>query len=406
MNLEKLFSGISVVIDDEIGNEEANITRIVEQVTARGIPTLKFESLPSDKEVSNFNSLSFVLLDWRLGADGPDAEDVEAGVKVPGTLAGYNDEQNMAFLRLLREACYCPVFIFTNETAEDIVERLVAQGLYIQGQPNHIFVQSKSAVEGKDKLFEVIDCWLKKNPSVYVLKEWEREYSNAKNQLFSDFQKLSVVWPKVLWRTIGKDEGNKSLELGELISRNLETRMTPFEFEGELLESEEEHIDGAELRRVLEGERFLTNVTKDSKTGDVYFEEGKTNEGEKRQKYWLNIRAQCDLLRSSNPELYLLPGKVIPDSSDKLTFHEGQFIEKPNHAIVAFLHGGNIIQFSFDLTIKKRNGFEGTDGVQKVGCLLPPYISKIQQRFALYLHRHGLPRIPDEAYPLGQTDPR
>ena len=34
---------------------------------------------------------------------------------------------------------------------------------------------------------------------------------------------------------------------------------------------------------------------------------------------------------------------------------------------------------------------------QRIGRLLHPYLTRIQQRYALYLQRQGLPRIPEEA---------
>ena len=36
---------------------------------------------------------------------------------------------------------------------------------------------------------------------------------------------------------------------------------------------------------------------------------------------------------------------------------------------------------------------------QRIGRLLHPYLTRIQQRFGLYLQRQGLPRIPEAAIP-------
>ena len=33
----------------------------------------------------------------------------------------------------------------------------------------------------------------------------------------------------------------------------------------------------------------------------------------------------------------------------------------------------------------------------RIGRLLHPYLTRIQQRYALYLQRQGLPRIPEKA---------
>jgi len=112
----------------------------------------------------------------------------------------------------------------------------------------------------------------------------------------------------------------------------------------------------------------------------------------------LNIRAQCDLVHSSNPELYCLRGRIVDEGKinqdDGLHFREGEFIEKINHAIVPCIDNGKIIEFLFrDLKPKEWKNIKD----KRIGRLLPPYITRIQQRYALYLQRQGLPRIPEIA---------
>ena len=195
---------------------------------------------------------------------------------------------------------------------------------------------------------------------------------------------------------------SKSLEMGELISRNLHSRMTPFEFNNEILDKNSE-VPRGELRKVLEGERFLNKNSlhdDDISTGDLFKEEYQDN-GETKYRYYLNIRAQCDLLRSNNAdkvELYCLKGRIFDENKINneggSSIIEGQFIEKINNSIVPFLDGGQIIEFLFrDIKPKKWKDLKE----KRVGRLLPPYINRIQQRYALYMQRQGLPRIPDAA---------
>ena len=51
-------------------------------------------------------------------------------------------------------------------------------------------------------------------------------------------------------------------------------------------------------------------------------------------------------------------------------------------------------QFKFNDLYKKEYPQISDD---RVGRIIHPYITKIQQRYALYLQRQGLPRIPEEA---------
>ena len=75
-----------------------------------------------------------------------------------------------------------------------------------------------------------------------------------------------------------------------------------------------------------------------------------------------------------------------------IPFIDGQFIEKVNHSIIGCIDNGNIIEFLFkDLHIINWKSMKG----KRIGRLLPPYITSIQQRYGLYLQRQGLPRIPD-----------
>lgn len=391
MNTIELFNGIAVVIDDEINDEKANIRDILNQIEQNNVPCLTYQSIPSDEIIKNFNNLSFLLLDWKLN------KDIE-GVKLPQELRESYIEENLDFIKNFLTVCYCPIFIFTNEEKNSIIMELEQAGILFKNRPSYILIKSKSEIIKGKGLFNEIDSWITSNPSVYVLKEWEREYQESKNRLFSEFHNLCPIWPKIMWDNFSYDGANKSLELGELISRNLQTRMLPFNFSDDILSSVSNEVEQSEIALVLEGERYLKNTNfhneNDICTGDLFREE--TESGDQEYRYFLNIRAQCDLVRNPNPELYCLRGRIIQkekiNGSDGISFENGQFIEKISHAIIPCLDNGKIIEFLFnDLKIKKWNSLKE----KRIGRLLPPYINRIQQRFALYLQRQGLPRIPN-----------
>jgi hypothetical protein len=401
MEVGNLFNGVAVIIDDELNTSNPALENILRQIKDHNIPTLTYTSIPDEQTIIHFNNLSFLLLDWRLIKPEISPDNLEQGVSIPATLHNDATNEHIVFIRKIKEVCFCPVFIFTNEDKDEVISKLEQAQLFTRDKPSHIFIKSKNDLQNGTNLFDIISAWLKENPSVYVLKEWEREYQKCKNKLFSDFQDLSPVWPQIIWKNFEDDGGNKSLELGELISRNLHTRMTPFEFNDELLSKDGGIIERDELRRVLEGERFLKELHPDAiSSGDVFKEEY-TEGGITKHKYWINIRAQCDLLRNSEldkTELYCLRGRVINESdinTEKgIMINEGQFLEKTNHSIIPFIDNGLIIEFLFrDIKIKKWKELKN----KRIGRLLPPYLTKIQQRYALYLHRQGLPRIPDAA---------
>ncbi len=402
MGIQDMFNGVAVIIDDEADDNTANISAIIKQIESADIPLLKYTSLPNEKIIRHFQNLSFLLLDWNLKK-----EKIEDGVAIPDTLQNDEVTENIGFIKKLNEHCFCPIFIFTNENPDEIKQLLIKEGVMTDNQPSNLFIESKNDLEENDAVFSKVEDWLNKTPSVYVLKEWEREYQKCKTRLFSDFHAVNPHWPSIMWANFEADGANKSLEIGELITRNLHSRMTPFEFKDDILNTDTNSVPKAELRKVLEGERFLKKGCLhkgDIGTGDLFREEYLENEKTKNR-YFLNIRAQCDLLRNDNIDqvyLYCLKGRVFDENKINeeggISIINGHFIEKINHSIIPFLDDGKIIEFLF----REINLIKWKDLKEKrIGRLLPPYITKIQQRYALYMQRQGVPQIPDAAiFPL------
>jgi len=399
MNMSNMFTGVAVAIDDEVNDSTANISNILKQIRRRGIPLLVYEKLPSTKTIPHFKNLSFLLLDWNFKDKAIKGNRSKA--KLGDEIIKHNVQENIDFLYKVVKETYCPIFIFTNENVDDIQTELINAKLCVKDQPNNIFVRSKAKLKDA-KLFPEVEKWMKRNPSIYVLKEWEKEYQNSRNKLFSEFQDLSPIWPKIMWKNFKEDGTNQSAALGELIFRNLHTRMSPFDFLDSVLGKQGRKIDKAELRRVLEGEKYLENLglrSTDIGTGDI-FKRTCTEEGSTKAPYYLNIRPQCDLLRSSpdDTELYCLKGRFVDESKINkkggIAFSSGQFLEKINNAVVPFLDKGCIIEFLFkDLKVMKWKSLKA----DRIGRLLPPHINRIQQRYAFYLQRQALPRTPQIA---------
>lgn len=391
MELDLLFNGIAVVIDDEIGKEGASINDLIRKLNELKMPCFTSRHLLEMDSIRHLGSASFLILDWKLVHDELKEETVE-GIKIPATLGDSAISENIEFLQSLIDKFFSPVFIFTDENKETVIDTLRENGLYQDDKPNIIFVKNKSEIIGEDELFTTIENWLKENPSIYVLKKWEHEYQNAKNLMFKDFYNRSVIWPEVLWKSYERDKVDASKELVEVIMKNVNSRMEPFEFDSSFLETGIMFNQHTELRNVIEGERYIKAEQlkpEDVSTGDIFRIDNI------HWPYLINIRAQCDL--RNNPELYCLKGRVIEESQinaeNGIPFKEGEFREKKYQAIVSCIDGGKIIEFSFrSLIIHKWNSIKNN----RIGRLLPPYITRIQQLYSLYFQRIGLPRTPDE----------
>lgn len=378
-DIKELFSGIGVVIDEKINEETRTpngIQKIIASLKENHIPLLEYQELP-DELIKQFHSISFLILDWNLS--GTDI--------IPE--ATIND--NIAFLKELRNVCYVPVFIFSDENIHDIEVALETHNINIAKDP--IFIKKKNEVDTADKLFAEITDWLKKTPPAYLLKEWEKVNREAKTEMIWSLTDTHPAWPQILKKNIDNDGGDKDYDLLNLLQNNLSYRINLIKLDDDILSQETiGKITKEDLRNILECERFISNdkLPDYPFAGDVYLKENT---------YYINIRPDCDIIREQK-DLYLLKGVFIDESNinkqesdENIPFVNGEFIEKKNCSYVAFIQG-KIMKISYrKLCIDKWNHLKTC----RIGRLLPPYISKIQQQYAAYLQRQGLPSIPNEA---------
>jgi len=411
MNIKKLLSGIAIIIDDKIKNEDSQdlILKIRDKLKEENhISLLEYEDIPDDSEIPNFKNISFILLDWEL------FERPEPGMLIDETPFINN---NIKFLKLIKEVGFTPVFIFTNQPLYSIIRKLSEEDLYKEDSNNYIFIKQKQDLLSDDNdnlLFTEIENWLKETPSMYVLKEWEHSLNKTKRNLFWSFYEINPNWPSVLQKTFTDDGSDVNYELGNFIYKNLSARAEQIIFDDNILNREDDNISKQDIRKVLEAERFIKNGALPDKpcTGDLFECEDDVEESRKK-KYYLNIRPDCDIAiqsgRTSNPNLYCLKGKIVDEekiilcnntqeeisiNNNNIIFKRGSFIEKVNNAYISFVNDGKIIEFTFnDLKIKQWKKLKN----KRIGRLLPPYVTRVQQRYSSYLQRQGLPAIPKKA---------
>ena len=377
-DIVQLFSGVGVVIDEAINAIEDSpngIQKIIHSIESKHIPLLQFEDLPDDGAISQLHSISFLILDWNLSGIQP----------IPQVTI----EDNIVFLKKLKETCFIPLFIFSDEDPHTIEVALSEQGITSINSP--IFIKKKDELDTVEKLFGEIETWIKRTPSVYVLKEWEKATREAKTIMLSELSSVHPFWPSVLTKSIQDDGGDKNWELMNSLQNNLSYRIVFPEFDNDIIGLEKEGITKEEIRKVLECERFIPNnkLPDYPFVGDIYLIE---------DNYYVNIRPDCDIIREKK-DLYLLKGSVVDETKinsktdDEIVFSQGEFQEKINKCYAAFVEG-KILCFSLrKLTVKKWNDIKDC----RCGRLLPPFITKIQQKYSSYIQRQGLPSIPKEA---------
>lgn len=192
MNIEELFSGVGMVIDDQVFNMESSdkIIRIVENLESKGFPLVKYADVPNVSLV-NIAKFSFVLLDWELvsisdeeGNPIPHASELEKSARA----------SLLQFIKRILKDCYLPIFIFSNSGVEDIKKELQDNKIDVDNIP--IFIKSKSDIisDGNVKVMEVISAWIDEMPSIYVLKVWANAVERAKNHTFQQLGNAKY-WP-------------------------------------------------------------------------------------------------------------------------------------------------------------------------------------------------------------------
>ncbi|MDP9123278.1 MAG: hypothetical protein M3N82_01525 [Pseudomonadota bacterium] len=399
--MRQLFNGIAVVIDDEVDKAGASITTIIGQIRAAGGHVVTLNELPDDDaDLSQFAGASFFIMDWQLEPTlTADDDGVLQGANIGATLEEENNKRKLSFLKRLSQSRLAPVFIFTAGKKFQVIKVLKRDStLYVEDRANHIFVEFKDDVVGRG-VFAVLSEWVQRTPSALVLKAWERDYEQAKNATFLELYTKTVDWPVMLWKTFKDDGLAASDELGRLITRIIFSRMTPFDLDlNSLLPLLGQDGDAEAYRRklldVLESERFVSETALHANSvapGDVFKAAGSDD-------YYINIRPDCDCVaRDGQPlELYLLKGSRQSNPAKMIDREHGTLQEGEGQAAVFCMYQGKTITFNLkDIHLRRWEDVKA----ERIGRLLPPFLTRLQQRYASYLQRPGLPRIPKEAIP-------
>ena len=102
--------------------------------------------------------------------------------------------------------------------------------------------------------------------------------------------------------------------------------------------------------------------------------------------------------------MFLLKGQPIADGGLTFIPGAGAVAERDNEAIVYAMYEGTHVRFRFleDIKIQKWAGQSGWKN-KRIGRLLPPFLTRLLERYAAYSHRPGLPRVPTVLLPPEET---
>ncbi|MCL2799150.1 MAG: hypothetical protein FWD54_02580 [Endomicrobia bacterium] len=406
--LKRLLKGFIVIIDDEIENEDSEIYRIKENFKTNDFPVVEYKTIPSQVIIDSFLNASFIVMDWNL---------IPAAGIPPITF----NENKQEFVRQILKKTFCPVFIFTTKEEDEARDELDDD---LQSN-KRIFIKKKADIEANG-LFDCLKVWIESAPSAYVFKEWESLANRTMHNMFIELYEHSPGWVQKIWKKMKLDNEHGAIfSFGDFISKNFNTRLQNYKFESNILECDGHECHPRELSKVLECERYMKhnedNPTENAYTGDLF--------SSHNNKYLLNIRAQCDIARESDPILYLIEGEkieentirtkditpdclksIITDITDnvqlqktctiikkhykKTLFLHGTFIEKANEKIIGPIDS-KFIKFDFT-QFEVRKFSELKDNI--LGRILAPHINQIQQKFSQYIVRQGVMPVPEELF--------
>ncbi len=394
-----MLKGVAVVIDNGIGpppSGEENINKIIKKIQDRGIPTTEFKDLDSaEKCIQNFLTVNFIILDWKMVSE-PTGTPI--GVQAGQGLVEDAKLKNVEFIKKVKEYCFAPIFIFTNEEQADIEADILAKlqnaGLYFaQEGRDFIYIRNKTDILQDDKLFTEIEEWINKTPSIYTLKSWDKEFLKAKNEMFWDlYNKSNGSWPKVLWEHCEEEKEVPHVCINEVIFQLISSKVTLKDLEKEKVTKLTKDPDLKEMKDIFKRIMFqdgelCSGSLEGVKPGDIF----KDN-----NKYFLNVRPECDTMlgRHGCDNIYLICGTKIPDADLKDVhpqYLSSGLIPKIFEDFVWLLEGDGIVKFDFrEVEVKTFSTLKA----KRLCRLLPPYITNIQQRFSTYLGRFGIPRLP------------
>lgn len=390
-----VLQGPVVFIDDQIDNKATEAYRLANQIRDSGRPLSSYPALPPTDHLPHWRSLGFLVLDWDLvpGSTGQIGS---------STLSEFHRLELFEWLEAFTSTVFCPVFIVSTEDVADI-ERQIGENpdLAEVSRTGRLAIFSKSSL--LDDFLGYIEEWLSSRPALIALNIWSNEVEAATNRLFLDMDRLASNWPVYVWSNAEVDKVDPSFELASILSANLLHRIDPLSFDVPAIREHDGPLSMPAMRRVLQGRTALHA----NRLYPTMVQPGDLFSGATEREFWLNVTPAChtvlnrlapgkDHPEPDNVVLHLIRGERVDRPTSKNKF--GRLKEQqdsPNTAVVHTLLGDDPVVFDFRApAIRVWGDLKDT----RVGRVLPPYITLIQQQHSAFLMNEGLPRVDWDLY--------
>ena len=403
-----LVRGAAVVIDDRIG-QESDVDDLLGQLRDAAIPTVELKALPPPESVVHWRQFALIVMDWALTDAGDSKIDLPGGLALPSTLAQEGVLRNVEFIAALLGGTALPIFVATNEDV-DTVESSLAEGLADKfpgyGERVHVFKK----FELKPNLLETIGNWIASRPVLKVLDTWRQAYLTAEISVFHQFSEAQHDWVESIQRAAQADGADVRVMLRDLIASNVVNRIGPLNVLLSDAPADGTLTDATALRRVLHYSAVVPDSSLASceiSTGDLFVN---TNAAEPYEEIRILLTPECDLtLRDQSWRFTTLTATRDPKLT-KTAANRAKGAWKASsrelHLTVNLLtedcaeYDVSLNDWSSELVtpIRSDDSFVAWPGFRRIGRLLSPYSTYLQQNLAAVAVRKGTPRLPADLY--------
>lgn len=388
---KNLINDNAAIIDDEIYNEGSSAKLIVDVLSKYGTTFVKECNLPSEEKWSNFLSMSYIILDWDLKEK--EIEGLPEGVQLGAALIEAKKGKNVSFIKYVISNSLVPIFIITQEDTSVIKQTLTEDPEINEAlKKSNVTIEAKQDVKG-EKIIEFLQNWIKLNNNIKVLKRFEKNINETKNNLFVNMDSIEKNWIDVVKNTIDKDESEDSkLELSQFITNMFLSRLPCIDFT-EIDFNNEEEISRENLIKIYSATKVCAidkNSIKAQHLGDIYME---SNE---KKEFYINIIAECDARKNF---MFLIHCTGKNEKKD-VNLANNTIIDRVNRFTIPMLLDKELIVCELD-KVEKIEKPENLDEIEietkiytRVGRLTHPYTTALTRKLAQYFSRQGLPVHP------------
>ncbi len=397
---ELFYNSIAMMIDDEVDVLASQANTLKKDFETRGVKFITFKDIPGKEFLASFDAISFIIIDWKLHSD----YSIDKGNLIWGSeLIREEEERVLDLLGVLLDLYFVPIFIFTKEDTNYIVNQIEErENLKKCLESNQLIVEDKSSLD-ISKIEELFKAWCSNNPAAYALKQLDKSLLKAKSKLLNALSTYDNQWPLIVYNTLKEDAAvDADREFNDFLSDLLMGYLEPITLDDEIMSKEISCLDRDNLISLYDKAKFIPYTDKvistSSYTGDVYVLDD--NDNRSGDVFLINITATCDLRKH---KMIFLVGKPIKIEGNLYSKKTG-VIEKKTHALISAFCNYECVEFKFDsffvMSIDDSGDFIEYEGerYKRIGRLLYPYVSNIQERFSHYICRKGTIRHPNSLY--------